>query len=155
MLNKLLLMIGSTFALLLPIKGLLILIFTMVIIDTIYAVYASVKIKGIKSFKSSLLRKGMTPKIFGYLGSTILLFSIDTMFFGGVLFGVNLLLSKSVAMIWVYNESKSLDETSQKLGNRPFVQVAKEAIGFFSKAKKEVGDLIEIGSEGDKEESTK
>ena len=155
MFNKLLLMIGSTFALLLAIKGLLLLIFTMILVDTSYSIYATIKLHGYSSFKSSLLRKGLTPKVLGYIGTTILMYAADVIFFGGVLMGINFLLSKSIGMLWVYNESKSLDETSQKLGNRPFVQVAKEAIGFFSKAKKEVGDLIEVGSEGDKEESTK
>lgn len=155
MLNKLLLMIGSTFALLLPIKGLLLLIFVMILIDTSYAIYASIKLHGYSSFKSSILRKGLTPKVLGYIGTTILMYAADVIFFGGILFNIKFLLSKSIGMLWVYNESKSLDETSQKLGNRPFVVVAREAIGFFSKVKKEVGEVIEIGSTGDSEESTK
>lgn len=140
MINKILLMLGSAITLLLPIQGLLILTFIMLLIDTIYAIYCSVKIKGLKSFRSALLRKGVSVKVFLYMGSIIIMFSIDTMIFGGSLFGIKMLLAKSIAMVWVYNEAKSLDENSQSMGNRPFIQIAKEALGFFKAAKKEFDD---------------
>lgn len=140
MLNKIILMITSLFAMLIPIKGLLILTFTMLLIDTIYAIYCSIKLKGRHSFKSILLRKGVSRKIFLYMGSIILMFSIDTLIFGGVLFGIKMLLAKSISMVWVYTEAKSLDEKSQSLGNRPFIDVAKEALGFYKKVKQEIED---------------
>jgi hypothetical protein len=68
------------------------------------------------------------------------MFSIDTMIFGGVLFGIKMLLAKSISMIWVYTELKSIDENSQTSGNRPFLSIAKEALGFFKAMKKEVED---------------
>lgn len=140
MLNKILLMLTSACALLIPIQGLLVLTFLMLLIDTIYAVYCVVKIKGLKSFKSALLRKGISAKVFLYMGSIIIMFSIDTMIFGGVLFGIKMLLAKSISMIWVYTELKSIDENSQTSGNRPFLSIAKEALGFFKAMKKEVED---------------
>lgn len=140
MLNKLLLMLTSACALLIPIQGLLVLTFLMLLIDTIYAVYCVVKLKGLKSFKSALLRKGISAKVFLYMGSIIIMFSIDTMIFGGVLFGIKMLLAKSISMIWVYTELKSIDENSQTRGNRPFLTIAKETLGFFKAIKKEVED---------------
>ena len=137
MINKILLMLASAITLLLPIKGLLILTFIMLLIDTIYAIYCSVKRKGLKSFKSALLRKGVSAKVFLYMGSIIIMYSIDTMVFGGMLFGIKMLLAKSIAMVWVFVEAKSLDENSQLMGNRPFVQIAREALGFFKAIKKE------------------
>jgi hypothetical protein len=133
-------MLTSACALLIPIQGLLVLTFLMLLIDTIYAVYCVVKIKGLKSFKSALLRKGISAKVFLYMGSIIIMFSIDTMIFGGVLFGIKMLLAKSISMIWVYTELKSIDENSQTSGNRPFLSIAKEALGFFKAMKKEVED---------------
>ena len=155
MFNKLLLMTGSTFALLLPIKGLLLLIFIMILVDTSYAIYASIKLHGYSSFKSSILRKGLTPKVLGYIGTTILMYAADVIFFGGVLMGINFLLSKSIGMLWVFTEFKSLNESNILMGGKPFVDRARELIKFITKAKKEVGEVIEVGSEGDKEESTK
>ena len=140
MLNKLLLMLTSACALLIPIQGLLVLTFLMLLIDTIYAIYCVVKVKGLKSFKSALLRKGISAKVFLYMGSIIIMFSIDTMIFGGVLFGIKMLLAKSISMIWVYTELKSIDENSQSRGNRPFLTIAKETLGFFKAIKKEVED---------------
>lgn len=140
MLNKILLMLASACALLIPIQGLLILTFVMLLIDTIYAIYCSIKINGLKSFKSALLRKGVSAKVFLYMGSIIIMFAIDTMIFGGTLFGIHMLLAKSVSMLWVYVEAKSLDENSQSMGNRPIIIIAKEALGFFKQIKKEAED---------------
>jgi hypothetical protein len=55
-----------------PIQGLLLLLIFMVSLDTLMAIYVSIKTRGIKSFRSALLRKGMTAKIFLYLGTVIL-----------------------------------------------------------------------------------
>ena len=134
-------MLASCITLLLPIKGLLILTFIMLLIDTIYAIYCSVKKNGLKSFKSALLRKGVSAKVFLYMGSIIIMYSIDTMIFGGVLFGIKMLMAKSIAMVWVYVEFKSIDENSQLMGNRPFIQIGREALGFFKAIKKETDNL--------------
>lgn len=141
MINKILLMLASAITLLLPIKGLLILTFLMLLIDTIYAIYCSVKKNGLKSFKSALLRKGVSAKVFLYMGSIIIMYSIDTMIFGGVLFGIKMLLAKSIAMVWVYVECKSIDENSQLMGNKSFIQIGREALGFFKAIKKETDNL--------------
>ncbi len=141
MLNKLLLMITSVLTLLMPIKGMLLLCFALVLIDTAFAVYTTINLNGRKSFRSVLLRRGLTRKIFYYFTSIIIMYSIDTLIFGGILFGIHMLLAKSVTMIFVYIEVKSVDENSQLLGNRPFVVVAKEALGFFKQIKSEVEGL--------------
>jgi hypothetical protein len=113
-----------------PIQGLLILLLLMIGIDTLTAIYVSIKIKGIKSFRSALLRKGMTAKVFLYLGTVILAFMADTFIMGGSTFGIAHLMSKGLTSIWVYSEVKSMDENSMKLGNRSFFVIAKE---FFKK----------------------
>jgi hypothetical protein len=102
----------------------------MVSLDTLTAIYVSVKLRGLKSFKSALLRKGMTAKIFLYLGTVILSFMIDTYILGGSTFGVKHLLSKGLTAIWTFGEIKSLDENSMLLGNRSFFIIVKE---FFKK----------------------
>lgn len=138
MLNKLLLMITSVLTLLMPVKGMLLLCFALVLIDTAFAVYTTIYLNGRKSFRSVLLRRGLTRKIFYYFTSIIIMFAIDKLIFDGILFGIHMLLAKSVTMIFVYIEIKSVDENSQMLGNRPFIMVAKEALGFFKQIKNEV-----------------
>lgn len=126
-----------------PIQGLLLLLIAFVTVDTITAIYVSVKMKGIKSFRSALLRKGMTAKIFLYLGTVILAYMVDMYVMGGTTFGIKHLLSKGLTSIWCYGEMKSMDENSMKLGNRSFFVITKE---FFKKVtgyKDEVKKIIE------------
>lgn len=123
-----------------PIKGLLILLVCFIAFDTLMAIYVAVKMKGWKSFRSAMLRKGMTSKIFLYLGTVILAFLVDVHIMGGSAFGIKHLLSKGLASIYSYSEIKSMDENSMKLGNRSFFVISKEffkkATGFKEEAKK-------------------
>ena len=133
----------TLFTFLMPIKGLMILLICFLTFDTIMAIYVSVRLKGIKSFRSALLRKGMTSKIFLYLGSVIIAYLIDLYVMGGTTFGIRLLLSKGLASIWCYAEMKSCDENSMKLGNRSFFVIMKE---FFQKVtgyKEDIKKIIE------------
>ena len=105
------------------------------------AIYVSIKTRGFKSFRSELLRKGLTSKVFLYLGSVVIAFLIDTFVMGGVAFGIENLLSKGLTSIWCYAEIKSCDENSMKLGNRSFFIILKE---FFQKITGYKDDLKKI-----------
>ena len=131
----------STF--LMPIKGLIILLVCFITFDTIMAIYVAVKTKGWKSFRSALLRKGMTSKIFLYLGSVIIAFMVDMFVMGGTVFGIKLLLSKGLTAIWCYAEIKSCDENSMKLGNRSFFVIVKEFFQKITGYKEEIKKIIE------------
>ena len=125
-----------------PIQGLLLLLIFMVSLDTLTAIYVSVKLRGIKSFRSALLRKGMTAKIFLYLGTVILSYMIDTHVLGGSTFGISHLLSKGLASIWTYAEVKSMDENSMKLGNRSFFIISKEFFKKITGYSKDIKDIL-------------
>lgn len=113
-----------------PIQGILLLLIFMVSLDTLTAIYVSIRLRGIRSFRSALLRKGMTAKIFLYLGTVIVSYMVDVYILGGSTFGIQHLLSKGLASIWTYAEVKSMDENSMKLGNRSFFVITKD---FFKK----------------------
>jgi hypothetical protein len=113
----------------------------MVSLDTLTAIYVSIKQRGLKSFRSALLRKGFSAKIFLYLGSVMLAYMVDTYVLGGSTFGITHLLSKGLASIWTYAEIKSMDENSMKLGNRSFFVISKE---FFKKITGYSKDLKDI-----------
>jgi hypothetical protein len=136
--SKLVMMIGSILTFIAPIQWVFVIIFLAMVIDTVYAIKVQIKTKGRSSFKSRILRLGLAHKTFKYMGSTFLLYMIDIHIFGGALFGFNYLLSKSIAMIWIYTELKSWDESNQKLGRRPFIDMAKEALGFYKGVKDEI-----------------
>ena len=126
----------------LPIKGLLLLLILMVSIDTLTAIYVSIRLRGIKSFRSALLRKGMTAKIFLYLGTVILAYMVDIHVLGGTTFGISHLLSKGLSSIWCYAEVKSMDENSMKLGNRSFFVIAKEFFKKITGYSKDIKDIL-------------
>lgn len=126
-----------------PIKGLLILLICFITFDTLMAIYVSIKMKGWKSFRSAMLRKGMTSKVFLYLGTVILAFMIDIHIMGGTTFGIKHLFSKGLTSIWCYAEIKSTDENSMKLGNRSFFVIVKEFFKKMTGYKSEINKIIE------------
>ena len=126
-----------------PIQGLLILLIGFITFDTLMAIYVSIKMKGWKSFRSALLRKGMTSKVFLYLGTVILAFLVDVYIMGGSTFGIQHLFSKGLASIWCYAEIKSGDENSMKLGNRSFFVILKEFFQKITGYKDDIKKIIE------------
>jgi hypothetical protein len=130
-----------------PIKGLLLLMILFIIADTALGIYAAIKLKGIKAYKSTKLFN-IVVKSFFYLSSIVLFFMIDKYIFDGTLFDVKFFLSKCITMFWIYIEIKSLDETSMKLGNKSFWVLIKEMISKLKGFKK---DLNEFTDKEDKE----
>lgn len=126
-----------------PIQGLILLLICFITFDTIVAIYVSIKTKGIKSFRSALLRKGLTSKIFLYLGSVMLAYMVDIYVMGITTFGISYLLSKGLTSIYCYSETKSIDENSMKLGNRSLFVIMKEFIKKVSGYKDEVKKIVE------------
>ena len=126
---------------LVPIQGLLLLTLLFILLDTITAVYVVVKQRGWKHFTSEFLRKGLSPKIVGYLGTIILGFMIDKYIVGGTIMGLTYFFAKGICSLWIYTEVKSIDENSQKLGNRSFFVIIKEFIKKMSSIKDDITKL--------------
>ena len=126
-----------------PIWGLALLVGFAVLSDTAYAIYAVVKTKGWKSYKASKLFN-IAPKTFFYMGSLLFAFLIDKYIIDtNIVLGIDLLVSKTIAVLWTYIEVKSIDETSKKLGNRSMYVVIKELIKNVKSIKKDVDDIKE------------
>lgn len=123
-----------------PIKGMLLLVSFAVSFDTLFAIYVSVKLKGISSFKSTKLFN-IVVKTFFYMSTIILAFLIDKYIFEGKILDISYLISKIITFVWLYIEIKSIDETSMKLGNKSLWVLFKELI---SKAKDLKNDINEI-----------
>ena len=130
-------------AFIMPIKGLLILTGCAVFADTIFAIYASVKLKGWSSFKSTKLFN-IVVKTFFYLGSIIMAFLIDKFVIEkNLLFGVDLLISKVITIFWIYIEIKSIDETSIKIGNKSLYILIKSFMKNAKDLKKDINEFKE------------
>lgn len=135
--KTLLLILASIATFLIPIQGLLLLMILFIFLDTCFGIYSTVKRKGWKSFKSTKLFN-LVVKSFFYLASIILAFLVDTYVFQSKLFGVDCLASKSMALVWIYVEIKSIDETSVGLGNKSIWVILKEMIAKAAEFKKDL-----------------
>jgi hypothetical protein len=124
-----------------PIYGIIFLLSLAVMTDTVFAIYATIKLNGIKSFQSNKLFN-LAIKTFFYMGSLLLAFTIDTFIVSSnTMFGIELLFSKVIAILWIYIEVKSIDETSIKIGNKPLLTIIKEMINVFKSLKKDIGNI--------------
>ena len=135
--KTILLVLASLATFLIPIQGLLLLMILFIFLDTCFGIYSTVKRKGWKSFRSTKLFN-LVVKSFFYLASIILAFLVDTYVFQSKLFGVDCLVSKSMALVWIYVEIKSIDETSVGLGNKSIWVILKEMIAKAAEFKKDL-----------------
>lgn len=126
-----------------PIWGLILLVGFAVLLDTAYAIYAAVKKGGLRAYKSDKLFH-IVPKTFFYMGSLLFAFLIDKYIIDtNIILGVNLVISKTIAILWTYIEVKSIDETSVRIGNRSIYVIIKELIKGIKDIKKDVDDIKE------------
>jgi hypothetical protein len=125
-----------------PIKTLILMLIAFIVADTILGIYCTIKLHGIKSFRSGKLFN-IVVKSFFYVLSVIMALMLDKFIFDGSIFGIKLLLCKAMAIFWTYIEVKSLDETSIKLGNKSFWEIAKEMVRKAMTIKKDIKKIIE------------
>jgi hypothetical protein len=124
------------------IKGMLLLVSFAVAFDTLFAIYVSVKLKGISSFKSTKLFN-IVVKTFFYMSTIVFSFLIDKYIFEGKILDISYLISKIITFLWLYIEIKSIDETSMKLGNRSLWVILKEIINKVKSLKKDINEIKE------------
>ena len=126
-----------------PIKGLLFLTGLAVFLDTVFAVYTTIKLNGWASYQSTKLFN-IVVKSFFYLGSITLAFFIDEHIVGeNLILGIELFISKILTIFWLYIEIKSMDETSQKHGNKPFYEIIKDILNKAKDLKKDINEIKE------------
>jgi len=132
----------SLLTVLAPIKAFIIIIGLFVLSDTALAIYATINLNGIKSFRSNKLFN-IVIKTFFYMGAILLAFLLDKYIFDGSIMSVKLLIAKAMTLLFCYIELKSIDETSIKLGNKSIWVHFKELFAKGKELKKDLGDIIE------------
>ena len=131
-------MFGIIGTFLAPISGILYTLLFFTLLDTIFGIYRVVKMEGVKSLKSTKLFN-VVVKLFFYLGATIGMFFIDKFILNGTkIMNIEFILTKAMAVSFIYIEVKSMDETSVKLGNRSIWVIFSEMIRKFKKIKKDI-----------------
>jgi hypothetical protein len=123
-----------------PIYGMVFLMAFSVILDTVFAIYWTIKLKGRRAFTSHKLFN-IVPKLIMYIGCILLSFLIDKFILEGEIYDIKLLVTKLVTAVFVYIEAKSIDETSQKLGNKPFLEIIKSLFNKIKGFKKDLNDI--------------
>lgn len=124
-----------------PIKGLLIVTGLAVVLDTVFAIYTTINLNGWESYQSTKLFN-IVVKTFFYFGTIIFAFLIDVYLIDNhTFFGTKLLIAKLVTVFWLYIEVKSIDETSQKLGNESFYFIVKNLITKAKALKKDINEI--------------
>ena len=122
-----------------PILGMVALVACAVGLDTFAGIHIARKNKDYQSDKLF----NVVVKTFFYMTTILLAFLIDTFIFEKQLANIGYLSSKSVTMFWIYIEAKSLDEKSQKLGNRPFHVIMSALIKRIKSWKKDINEIKE------------
>ena len=135
----------SFFTFFAPIKGIIILVSLFVGLDTIMGIYSSIKTpNGLdwNNFKSHKLFN-LAVKTFFYLSTIVLSFLVDKFLLGGINLGFNIpfIITKLMAFVWIYIEVKSIDEKSQKLGNRSIWVILKELVARIKKIKTDFNSI--------------
>ncbi|WP_144336331.1 phage holin family protein [Flavobacterium daemonense] len=125
-----------------PIAGLLWLMMLFVLLDTSFGIYVSIKLEGLKSFKSHKLFN-IVVKLFFYLMTIIMSFLVNKYLLSETLFGIKFLIPKIVTALWTYIEIKSIDESSMKLGNKSVWVLLKEMIDRLKGIKSDLNELID------------
>lgn len=127
---------------LMPIQGLLLTMIAFIMLDTFTGIYVTVKLKGWGAIQSTKFFN-MVVKSFFYLFSIVMAYFVDKYIFEGSVMDVKFLLSKAMTCVWVFNEIKSCDENSMKLGNRSFFVIVKDMISNAKDLKKDLNEIKE------------
>ncbi len=133
---------GVVTAFLAPIKGLLILMVLFLALDTCAGIYVAYRKEGWDGFRSHKLFN-LVIKSFFYLITIIMAFFADKFLVDGSILGVNLFLAKAITVVWCYVEAKSIDEKSQKLGNKSIWKIITELLSGLKSIKSDLNEVID------------
>lgn len=125
-----------------PIIGMILTLLCFIGADTLIGIYCTIKLHGIKSFRSTKLFNSVV-KTFFYIGAVMSMYAVDVFILGGTLMGMKHALSKIFCVFFMYIEFKSIDETSMKLGNRSVWVIFKEMINRLQRLKKDIKEIKE------------
>lgn len=128
-------MIFATFVA--PIQGMVMLVIMAIAADTTLGIYNAIKNKEYQSDKLF----NVVVKTFFYSFSILFAFIVSKEIFEGELFGIKFLSVKLVTAFWIYIEMKSIDETSQKLGNKPFIEIVRNLLKRAKEIKKDLNEI--------------
>ena len=122
-----------------PIKGVFVVVGLAVFLDTAVGVYVARKNK---KYNSDNLFN-IVVKTFFYMSTILLAYLIDSYVINQSILGIPYFSAKITSIFWIYIEGKSIDENSQKLGNKPFTEIITNLIKWVKSVKKDINEIKE------------
>jgi len=140
--TKLILLVTSFLSILSPVMPMIYIAFFVILIDTGFGIWRSVKKGGWKAFRSRRLSHTLS-KAFLYSGAILMVFLIEKYIAGdliGHFISVDLVMTKMIAFFCVATEIKSINESYEDVTGKNMIKAVRE---FVTRAKEEAKDLTE------------
>jgi len=140
--TKLVLLATSFLSILSPVMPMIYIAFFVILIDTGFGIWRSVKKGGWKAFRSRRLSHTLS-KAFLYSGAILMVFLIEKYIAGdliGHFISVDLVMTKMIAFFCVATEIKSINESYEDVTGKNMIKAIRE---FVTRAKEEAKDLTE------------
>jgi hypothetical protein len=140
--TKLILIATSFLSILSPVMPMIYIAFFVILIDTGFGIWRSVKKGGWKAFRSRRLSHTLS-KAFLYSGAILMVFLIEKYIAGdliGHFISVDLVMTKMIAFFCVATEIKSINESYEDVTGKNMIKAVRE---FVTRAKEEAKDLTE------------
>jgi len=140
--ESLALILGTLLVFIQPVVGLFFLTLLFMLIDTFYAVYATVKLNGWGEFSSRKLSDIIVKGVI--YGSGIMVSHMIDVFIlkDSLFFGIPPIAAKATTFVILFIEGKSIDETRMKLGKKSFFVMLREWINKGKRFKQDVNELM-------------
>jgi hypothetical protein len=140
--TKLILIAASFLSILSPVMPMIYIAFFVILVDTGFGIWRSVKKGGWKAFRSRRLSHTLS-KAFLYSGTILMVFLIEKYIAGdliGHFISVDLVMTKMIAFFCVATEIKSINESYEDVTGKNMIKAVRE---FVTRAKEEAKDLTE------------
>jgi hypothetical protein len=140
--TKLILIATSFLSILSPVMPMIYIAFFVILVDTGFGIWRSVKKGGWKAFRSRRLSHTLS-KAFLYSGAILMVFLIEKYIAGdliGHFISVDLVMTKMIAFFCVATEIKSINESYEDVTGKNMIKAVRE---FVTRAKEEAKDLTE------------
>lgn len=122
-----------------PIKGIIILVALSTVLDTCFGVWKAKMLR--ESRTSKKFRHGFVPKVFSYVGATMLVYASDYFIINELTkmaVSVEFLFTKLIALVLISIEVKSMDESFEKVKKYSFLNRIIEMVIKAKNIKKEI-----------------
>lgn len=122
-----------------PVMGMVYSIGAFVSFDTIFAMYVAKKQKEPLTSDSFF---NIAPKLFFYIGTILLGYMVDCFIMTTNIFDIQYLGAKVITLMFICNETKSIDETFYKYKKIHILDIVRKYVKVLKSLKKDLNELL-------------